>query len=254
MVYRTSAILVAVLPFYIRYYVNADDPDTILSVSIVGLFLCGFCSIPLWKIISNRGNKWYYLGKRNTWLMYNLLMCITNFLFILIGAHQEILLIIFMCLNGLPIGGQFLIMSIVSDVIDYDEFLNFSRNEGAFTVFSQFVPKLVAIPAQSLPLIILFMLGFINPTTDPNDSDKLIFYKQNNSVKMFLRIMFAVMPSIISCISFIIKQQYFPIKTHKIVTQISDGITKHMQGLPAIDPITKQKVIMKRVKLKIKFI
>merc|ERR1712154_178011 len=113
--------------------------------------------------------------------MGNLLMCLTNFLFIIIDQKQSLLLIIFMCFNGIPIGGQFLIMSIVSDVIDYDEFLNFSRNEGAFTVFSQFVPKLVAIPAQSFPLIVLFMLGFKNPITSINaetGDQQIIFMEQ----------------------------------------------------------------------------
>ena len=241
------AMLVAVLPFFIRYYVDATDPDAILSIAIVGLFLSGFASIPVWKIISNRGDKFYHIGKRNAWLLYNLFMCLTNFLFIIIAPGQSVLLIIFMCLNGIPIGGQFLIMSIVSDVIDYDEFLNFSRNEGAFTVFSQFVPKLVAIPAQSFPLIVLFMLGYKNPiiSVDPDTGEENTeFQDQNSSVRAFLRVMFAVMPTIISCISFIIKQQYFPIKNHQIVIEISDGITKHMQGLPAIDPITNQQVVI----------
>lgn len=240
------AMLVAVLPFFIRYYLNANDPDAILSIAIVGLFLSGFASIPIWKIISNRGDKFYQIGKRNAWLLYNLCMCLTNFLFIIIAPGQSVLLICFMCLNGIPIGGQFLIMSIVSDVIDYDEFLNFSRNEGAFTVFSQFVPKLVAIPAQSFPLIVLFMLGYKNPiiSIDDDGNDITEFQDQNKSVRSFLRIMFAVMPTVISCISFIIKQQYFPIKNHSIIIEISDGITKHMQGLPAIDPITKQQVVI----------
>eukprot|EP01083_Nonionella_stella_P001546 4438_1 len=241
------AMLVAVLPFFIRYYIRADDPDTILSVGIVGLFLSGFSSIPIWKIVSNRGDKWYQIGVRNAWLAYNLLMCVTNFFFIIIGPGQVVLLIIFLCLNGAPIGGQFLIMSIVSDVIDYDEFLNFSRNEGAFTVFSQFVPKLVAIPAQSFPLIVMFMLGFKNPITmhdEETDTDVTVFPQQNANVRAFLRVMFAIMPTVISVISFIIKHQYFPIKNHETVVLISEGITKHMQGLPAIDPITQQEVLI----------
>merc|ERR1712129_321313 len=84
-----------------------------------------------------------------------------------------------------------------------------------------------------------------NPITriDEGSGENVIeFQSQNESVRIFLRIMFAVIPSVISVISYIVKQQYFPIKTHEIVQNISDGITKHMQGLPALDPITKQEV------------
>merc|ERR1712228_1075425 len=64
------------------------------------------------------------------------------------------------------------------------------------------------------------------------------------NVRTFLRIMFAIIPTIISCISYFVKQQYFPIKNHEIVVSISDGITKHMQGQPAFDPITNQRVVI----------
>ena len=48
-------MLVAVLHFFIRYYLEVDDPASLLSVAIVGLFLSGFASIPLWKLVASRG-------------------------------------------------------------------------------------------------------------------------------------------------------------------------------------------------------
>ena len=43
--------------------------------------------------------------------------------------------------SGLPLGGQFLVDALLADVIDYDEFLNGTRNEGGFSVFATFIPK-----------------------------------------------------------------------------------------------------------------
>lgn len=50
-----------------------------------------------------------------------------------------------------------------SDVIDYDEFLNKSRSEASFAVFSTLIPKFVAIPASAVPLAIINLLGFVQP-------------------------------------------------------------------------------------------
>lgn len=61
--------------------------------------------------------------------------------------------------NGLPLGGAFLTDSILADVIDYDELLNGTRNEGGFTVFSTFIPKFVSVPAGAIPLSLMAMIG-----------------------------------------------------------------------------------------------
>ena len=50
-----------------------------------------------------------------------------------------------------------------SDVIDYDEFLNKSRSEASFAVFSTLIPKFVAIPASAVPLALINLLGFVQP-------------------------------------------------------------------------------------------
>ena len=240
------AMIVAVLPFFIAYYVESKDPDTLLSIAVVGFFVTSFSSIVVWRFIATRkqdisdeNKRWYdafRLGTRDAWLSFNLLSAITSFLFVLVDKHDDWLLAIFMTISGAPFGGQFLTLSVASDVIDYDEFLNYTRNEGAFTVFAQFIPKLAAIPAQSLPLIGLFMLGFKDPTADDE------YPQQNGNVKIFLRLLFGVIPASIYLISYIIKRQY-PI-THEILDEISKGITLHMKGLPAMDPITKQEIII----------
>lgn len=58
-------------------------------------------------------------------------------------------------INGFPLGGIVLNQAILADVIDYDEFLHYTRQEGCFTVFGTFIPKVVSVPAAVLPLSII---------------------------------------------------------------------------------------------------
>ena len=144
-----------------------------------------------------------------------------------------------MIMNGIPTGGQFLISAMLSDVIDYDEFLNYKRNEGQFTVFATFVPKIIAIPCQSFPLVGMFLLGYTNPGSD--DDGNLLFQPQNEGVKWFIRGLFVFAPLLLVSCAYLVKRMY-PIKDYATITAISKGITLHLQGLSAYDPVTNQEV------------
>lgn len=111
-------------------------------------------------------------------------------------------------------------------VIDYDEFLNFSRNEGCFTVFGTFIPKLVSIPAQAFPLAVISALGF-------RDGGAI----QSNAVVSAIVAMFVVIPCLCTLISFLVKLKY-PIKTPQIIEEIYLGIQEHMRGNGAEDALT----------------
>ena len=65
------------------------------------------------------------------------------------------LLVLFAIFCSLPAGGCYLNDVLLSDIIDYDEFITGKRNEGIYIVFSSFTPKIVGIFAQSLPLTIM---------------------------------------------------------------------------------------------------
>jgi len=117
--------------------------------------------------------------------------------------------------------------------------MGYKRNEGQFTVFASFVPKIVAIPCQSFPLVGMFLLGYTNPGTDAEGN--LLFQPQNSGVKWFIRGLFVFAPLFLISTSFLIKRMY-PIKDYKTICAISKGITLHMQGLSAYDPVTEQEV------------
>merc|ERR1719336_3810367 len=218
------------IPFYVTYYIEVDTMDDPLCTEqpceklssgkhlgycMACFFVSGFFSIPIWKYLARHdrtSDTWWdrlKIGKVQAWLTYNVVNVVTNVLFVFVPEQGLYYLYFCMIMNGIPTGGQFLITAILSDVIDYDEFLNFKRNEGQFTVFGTFVPKIVAIPCQSFPLVGMFLLGYTNPGSD--DEGNLIFQPQNERVKWFIRSLFVFAPLTLSAVSYLVKRHY-PIK------------------------------------------
>ena len=116
------------------------------------------------------------------------------FLFCDIGTTN--LLIISAVLTSFPTGGAYLNDVLISDIIEYDEFSTGKRAEGIFTVFSALIPKFVSLFAQAIPISILSLIGFI-PT------EKGYVHIQPNSVIYYIKIVFSVIPIILSITSFI---------------------------------------------------
>ena len=225
--FASLAFIATMVPFYVTYYIEVDtmkSPGCVepndsnnycmlssgkhLGYCMACFFVSGFFSIPIWKYLARHDRKsdiWYErlkIGKVQAWLTYNVVNVVTNVLFVFVPEQGLYFLYFCMIVNGIPTGGQFLISAILSDVIDYDEFLNYKRNEGQFTVFSQFVPKIIAIPCQSFPLVGMFLLGYTNPGLD-EDGD-LIFQPQNIGVKWFIRGLFVYAPLSLVSISFLV--------------------------------------------------
>eukprot|EP00753_Platysulcus_tardus_P001748 PLAT1150.1.p2 GENE.PLAT1150.1~~PLAT1150.1.p2 ORF type:complete len:828 (-),score=437.37 PLAT1150.1:66-2549(-) len=196
------------------------EVDNWLALGLVALMSSTIFSMPLWLAATKK------FGKRNTWLAYNLLTAVTNGLFVFVGRGDPKTAMVLAFLNGIPGGAQFLTESIVADVIDYDEFLTGVRSEGRFTIFQTFIPKIVSIPAQALPLAMLSYFGF-----DP------MLPEQKDSVKFFISLVFFVLPFFMAIGSFIIKLR-FPIKSEATAKLITRGAALHMQGRPAKDPLT----------------
>ena len=84
------------------------------------------------------------------------------------------------------------------------------------------------------------MLGFKNPPQGEDGNP--LFVAQSKQVKWFIRIVFVYIPIVLTAVSVLFKMLLYPIKNLKTLKQIENGITKHLQGKPAWDPITKQDV------------
>jgi len=229
------AALTSTGPFFIEYVVipngkkaqehwTAMSTDYCMGFSMFGLLVGAMVSMPLWLKVSQT------IGKYHTWLSYVVLNALLNILFIIPEEGWPGTTILLFTLNGIPLGGQFLVQSILADVITYDEFLNGCRSEGIFSVFQSLIPKFVAIPASALPLAIINMLGFLPPVDG-------VAQPQSDSVKLFVRLTFAVLPVLCLCVG-IVAKLYFPIRTKEMNIQIAEGIIKHNAGEAAVDPIT----------------
>ena len=65
--------------------------------------------------------------------------------------------------RALYLSSKFLADSILSDIIDYDEFLTGKRSEATYFMFKSFLPKVLQIPVVALPVALLPALGYLEP-------------------------------------------------------------------------------------------
>jgi Na+/melibiose symporter-like transporter len=224
------ALIASSFPFYITYTVRPEladpprDPDTVMALCFAALFIAALLGMPVWAFLARR------FGRFRVWQSANVLNAMTNALFIFVNEGDPNFAIGAAFINGLPLGAGALTDSILSDVISYDTFLNSSRAEGAFAVFSSLVPKLASVPASAVPLSIIYALGF-SPTIDG------VAQPQVAGVRHAIRFFFVAMPLALTIMSYFVKRRY-PIKTEQLNERIREGISLHDRGLPARDPLT----------------
>ena len=205
-----TTIFSAMLPFYLNAVINPQQycrenkislknkectVDYYLSLSISIFFICCVFSCTLWHYLTSK------FGKLSCWKSYSLVSIIpfTLFLFCDVGSYN--ILILCAILTSFPSGGAYLNDVLISDIIEYDEFITGKRAEGIFTVFSSLIPKFVSLFAQAIPLSILSIIGFI-PT------EKGYVHVQPTKVIYYIKFIFAIIPIILSIISYIYKTKY----------------------------------------------
>jgi Na+/melibiose symporter-like transporter len=102
---------------------------------------------------------WHFIvkiiGKKRAWELYSLISVLTFSLFLMGDETSFSLMLFISIINAIPAGGAYLNDVFLADIIDYDEFITGHRNEGIYTVFSSFIPKIVSIFASSIPLSIM---------------------------------------------------------------------------------------------------
>ena len=164
-------------------------------------------------------NIWHYLvskfGKIFCWRIFSLICLFPFSLYLFCGVGTTNLLIFAAILTSFPAGGSYLNDVVVSDAIEYDEFITGKRTEGIYTVCSAFIPKFVSLFAQAIPLSIMSIIGFI-----PTESGYV--HTQPLAVVYYLKLTFAGIPMILCVVSYFFKLQ-FPIKD-EINEKIKKGI------------------------------
>jgi Na+/melibiose symporter-like transporter len=201
------------------------------SMHVVGACICSLImgamiALPVWTHLAKEKN----LGNFKTWLLWSLVNAVTNSLLVFVGKGQIIPLLVILFINGLPMGAQFLSDSILSDVIDYDEFLTGKRNEATYTMFRSFLPKMAAIPASVLPLAFLPATGYLPPVNG-------MVVQQPLATHWYVRICFAVIPFVFAMLSYHFKTK-FVMRTDAQHVKIKAGCGMHMKNLPSKCPLS----------------
>ena len=174
----TPTIFASILPFFLNFVINPqkyckeNDIDLDSDVCNVNIWLAYCISVffigcIIFTLI------WHYFvrifGKKKCWQTYSLISIVVFSFFLMCDKGSMGMLIFVSSLCSIPAGGAYLNDVFISDIIDYDEFICGQRNEGVFTVFSGFIPKVVSIFAQSIPLtlmtciiFLILVLGFVS--------------------------------------------------------------------------------------------
>lgn len=187
-----------------------------MAMFVFTLLMSAMLASIFWLQLSKRIGKFY------AWQTFNFVNAATNLVFFAIGEGDAWYIVAAGALNGIPVGGQFLVNTIMSDVIDYDEFLNGARCEAAFSVFATLIPKFVAIPASAVPLAIINLLGFRQPVDG-------VAQPQNEHVHLFIKVAFVMVPFTCAVLSFLVKFRY-PIKNDVVAKGVQAGIDQYKQG------------------------
>jgi GPH family glycoside/pentoside/hexuronide:cation symporter len=149
------------LPFFLNFVINPQNycikngidlnldrcsVNVLIGYSISSFFI--FCIFSMFV--------WHYLvgiyGKKRCWQLYSLIAIPAFSLFLMCDEGSFLMLIIASIGVAIPAGGAYLNDVFISDLIEYDEFLTGKRTEGLFTVFAAYIPKVVSIFSQSIPL------------------------------------------------------------------------------------------------------
>ena len=212
-----TQIFATMLPFFITYIINPYgycksnginlssfqcSANSWLGITMFSFFICSLITVIGWHFYANA------IGKKKAWQSYSAICLFTFSLFLFCGFGNTYLMAVLCAVNSIPASGAYLNDVFLTDTIDYDEFLTGKRNEGVYMVFSVFIPKLVGIAAQSIPLTIMSLLGFV-------PSKHGVVYEQPKGVIEFIRFYLIGFPVLLSIISFYLKSKY-PIDEKKM--------------------------------------
>lgn len=184
---------------------------------------CAILVLPIWKLIVGK------VGTVQTWLLWSLTMAGTTGLFVFVGQGQIELFFVVAGMNGAPLGAKFLADAILSDIIDYDEFLTGTRSEATYFMFKSFLPKIVQIPASAVPVALLGYFGYLRPVGTRHQL-------QPASCVTYIKAMIFI-SFLISLVAYVLKRRY-PLSSEERVNQISVSVKQHQEGEFAPDPIS----------------
>ena len=200
--------------YYVEYVLQSDMADVFLLL----YFTTGILFLPGWIIIARR------TGKKAAWLAS---MAINTGAFIgvfFLGPGDTAIYGALVFLSGIGFGATLAIPSAIqADVIDYDELLTGERREGQYIGLWSIAKKFAAAVGVGVGLLILGLVGYT-----PN-------VEQSEQVRLTLRILYALVPSLCNIIALFIALAY-PISS-SIHKDIRTAIAQRQRGLPVVNPL-----------------
>jgi GPH family glycoside/pentoside/hexuronide:cation symporter len=206
--------------FYVQYVLQSDLADMFLLI----YFATGILFLPGWILISRR------TGKKIAWLAS---MALNTGAFIgvfFLGPGDTLIYGILVFLSGIGFGATLAIPSAIqADVIDYDELLTGERREGQYIGLWSIAKKMAAAVGVGIGLSVLGLAGYT-----PN-------VEQSEQVRLTLRTLYALVPSICNIIAFGIALMY-PISS-RIHQDIRTAITLRRDGHSVQNPLAPSEVL-----------
>jgi GPH family glycoside/pentoside/hexuronide:cation symporter len=196
--------LAIMTPYTVHYIVKRPD---LTPVFIACYMIPSLLSVPLWVRLSKR------LGKKPVWIFAMLLTGAGFGGMFFMDEGTVALVTILTTIAGSGGGcGPVIAPSVQADVIDYDEYVTGERKEGAYFASFNFMFKSAAGLTLMLTGFVLSLSGFA-----PNQ-------EQSETVKLALRIQFAVFPLVCYAIGALILSRFaLDELEHKRIRAALDG-------------------------------
>jgi GPH family glycoside/pentoside/hexuronide:cation symporter len=200
--------------YYVQYVLESAYADFFLLL----YFVTGIVFLPGWVGLARR------VGKKRAWLLS---IAVNTGAFVgvfFLGPGDAAIYGVLVFLSGIGLGATLALpSSIQADVIDYDELLTGERREGRYIGLWSIAKKLAAAAGVGAGLAILGLAGYV-----PNAS-------QPESVRLALRVLYALVPSLCNLAALAIALAY-PISetTHQ---RIREAIERRKQGEAVRDPL-----------------
>lgn len=206
--------------YYVEYVLKSQQAELFLAV----YFVTGIVFLPGWVLLSRK------LGKKWTWIAS---IAVNTGAFIgvfFLGAGDAWLYGLLVFLSGIGLGATIALPSAMqADVIDYDELLTGERREGRYIGFWSIAKKLAAALGVGISLSVLAAVGYV-----PN-------VEQTEAVKMTLRVLYALVPSLFNLIALIIVL-FYPISS-SMHERILAAVKERKAGRPVQDPLRPERTL-----------
>merc|ERR1712151_741014 len=177
------------------------------------------------------------IGKFKTLFCFNFMLAGAHLLFVFVGRDSGNcgmfgLAAVLAALWGGVFSGFIFIRSILSDVVDYDEFLTGQRRESQYFMTLEFIPKFFQVPAESIPLLLMAAFGFVRSSDEEENPE------QPRAVVLLLSFCFSIVPAFFILLG-AIALCWYPqaARSEQAHVEVVDAIRKkHNKGPPAEDP------------------